>query len=63
MQKLKDGVQIRTFSGKGNGWKRFCDVLKIQNELYLETKSGAERIRIPLKDFQYQISRAQETLK
>lgn len=58
-------IQIRTFGSLNgiNNNKRFCDIVLVEGELFLEIKQAKNRIRMSLKDFMYQVNIATEVLQ
>ena len=53
---------IRDLRGSSQIPKRFCDIVRIGKLLYVEIKIDKEIIRIPLKDFLFQVDLAKESL-
>ena len=53
---------IRDLRGDSQVPKRFCDSVRMDKILYVEIKIGKTVIRIPLKDFLYQVKLAKESL-
>ena len=61
--KNESRYKIRTMRDIDGKQKRFCDIVKNADLLFVETKQGKEINRIELEDFLYQVDVAKKLLR
>lgn len=63
MEIEKNRYMIRNWQGMTSMPVRICDIVKVDNVLFVEFKSDKKVLHMPLHDFLQEVAKAQEKLR